>query len=210
MRWRLAADQRNCAAFAIDIDGRIRRHAFLQVGNFRHMARSACASSQRPGPTLCQAVRTEVVRMAELATPFGTIRLMRKSRPPIAKPTRQYRQLRIRPRFHRVALLVAPDPGSKGVRADFHFIREVGRSNWLHKPGRHRVTDKDSDGRVIRSPEAAARAGRLRSGKGGPTYRFCAYMWVVARTTRVEIARRLALRSTDAIVTALDRSRRRR
>lgn len=207
MRWRLAAaDQRNCAAFALDIDGRIRRHAFLQVGNFRQMARTACASA----PHLCQAVRTEVVRMAELATPFGTIRLVRKSRPPVARPTRQYRQLRIRPRFHRVALLVAPDPGSKGVRADFHFVREVGRASWLHKPGRHRVTDKDSDGRVIRSPEAAARGGRLRSGKSGPTYRFCAYMWVASRVTRVALARRLALRSGDAIVAALDRSSRRR
>lgn len=208
MRGRFATDQRNCASYALDIDGRIKRHAFLQVGNFRKMARTACTSCGRAGAVLCQAVRTEVVRMAELKTPFGVIRLMRKTRPP-ARPTKQYRQLRIQPRYHRVALLVAPDRRSKGVRADFHFIREVGPARWLHKPGRHRVTNKDSDGRLITSPLTAARLGRIRSGKAGPMYRFCAYMWVVSRITRALIARRLALRTDDAIVTALDRNTKR-
>lgn len=199
----VGGDRRNCAAFAIDLDANARRHAFLQIGGFRRMARAACAS-RRSGPVLCNAVRVELVRMTELATPAGVIRLVRKSRPPM-RPTRPYRALKIRPRFHRIAMFVAPDPKSNGAGADFHFIREVGPARWLHKPGRHRVTDKDSDGRVIVSPEAAARLGRIRSGRHGPTYRFCTYLWVASRATRAQLARRLALRSDDAVVAALDR-----
>lgn len=199
----------NCAGYALGINMRLsepvltRRKAFLQVRNFAEMVTGAM-NSPTPNATLCKQVNDEVVRMGVLRMPKGgSIGLIRRSKPAASPVPAAFAALGVAPLYYRIAVFAAAS--NDGERSDFHFAREYKPGRWTHKPGESRVTERDTAGFPLH-PSTSAANGRLRMGKDGPPYRFCSYMWVVSRETRVELASKLKLGVVDALVYALERT----